>query len=206
MNNPNYSVELGKSIDQGRGPNKTYSFFYPFINKADDTWTPGNAGLANLAGMGITVAAGLGAELAINLSHDYNFKLKWFKYSAYYWDSQNSQYLWYEPIANWEYDPGDYQTAIGTPLINSIRVSVSIIGSMGTVLYGGLNLDRQVNVNWHRLPVDCSVLQGYEYGIGQLYTPYLISKSGQILLKFQNTHAVKDLLITGVAYGTKIRL
>lgn len=205
-NNPNYALQLGRSVDRAYGPNKAYSFIYPFIRKQDDSWIPDQSGYTNLAGMGILLPAGLGGEIALNMNYDYNFKLKWFKYSAYYYDSQSGKYLWWEPVAGWQYEQGDYQTAIGTPLINSIKVSVILVGSQQRVLYGGANLDGQVNVNWNRLPVDCSVLQGYDYGIGQLYTPYLLAKGGTILFQFQNTHTIKNLLVTGMAYGTKVRL
>lgn len=206
MNNPNYALQTGQSVDKGRGPNVAYNFIYPFVRRQDDDWIPDQGGTANLAGMGIIIPAGLSGEIAINMNYDYNFKLKWFKYSCYYYDSENSQYLWYEPIAGWQYEYGDYQTAIGTPLINSIRVSVILVGSQQRVLYGGQNIDGYQNVNWNKLPVDCSILQGYDYGIGQLYTPYLLAKGGTILFKFQNTHTVKNLLVTGMAYGVKVRL
>lgn len=202
----NYSLQIGNLVDKGRGPNKAYSFLYPFVKKSDDTWTPNQTGTVNLAGMGVTVPAGGMEQIAINLSADYHFKLKWFKYSVYWYDSQNGIYVWYEPVPGWQYEQGDYQTAIGTPLVNSIRVSVFALGSQNNTLYGGENLDGGVNVNWQKLPIDCSVLQGYDYGIGQLYTPYLLAKSGTILFEIRNTHAVKNLTITGMAYGTKMRL
>jgi hypothetical protein len=115
-------------------------------------------------------------------------------------------YIWYEPITGWIEDLGDYQNYIGTPLSRFISVSVNF-RSDSRYLYGGQNLDSATGRGNNGLvPLPFSVLQGYDYGYGQLTAPYLLPKDGSILFEFTNNHTIKTLRVGGIAYGMKVRL
>jgi hypothetical protein len=49
-------------------------------------------------------------------------------------------------------------------------------------------------------------MQGYEYGYQALRCEYLLPMQGVLSFEFTNTHPAKELLVTAMLYGMKIRL
>lgn len=208
MYNPvDRAVRLGQSVDMGLGPQKAFPFIYSFVDSVDDTWDT-NKGTDNLDSIGPLVAAGGTIDHPVRLRHDYNFKLLWIKYSAYWYDSQNGIYVWYEPIVGWSglLEQGDFQTVIGTPLVQSLQISVSAHGPDGRYLYGGQNLENPVNNRGPLLPIQPTTIQGYDFGYGQIRTEYLLPKSAILNFRITNTHSIKALRVAGLIYGMKIRV
>jgi len=201
-----HSVEYGMSLDYGLGNNKAFPFMYSFVNFEDDTWEA-NKATNTMDSIGPLVPAGRTVEHPIRLSPDYNYKMLWLRYCAYHNYGGSGTYIWYEPfLAGGFLEQGDYQTAIGTPLIWSIRVSVSMHGPDGRYLYGGKNLNNMINAQGDLLGPRVTALQGYDFGWGQIRTEYLLPRNGIIKLRIQNLHAIKDLYVAGMIYGMKVRI
>jgi len=119
---------------------------------------------------------------------------------------QWTKYMWYEEPTGFFLEQGDYQTAIGTPLHRYIRVSVWMATPQNVYLYGGMNLDRQINNHGDVIPVNVQAVQGYEYGFGQLFTDFLLPRQGIVFFDILNTHSIKDLVVGCTARGLKIRV
>ena len=92
---------------------------------------------------------------------------------------------------------------IGTPLHHFFQVSI-IYQHDSRYLYGGVSNEFTSAAGVAPLPVD--VLQGADYGYGQLKTSHLLPKSGIILLEITNNHATKTLVVGGCVHGLKVRL
>lgn len=205
-NSPDYAVRFGETVDAAMGDhNRAFPFIYSLVQREDDTWEQ-NKGIDVMDSIGPRILAGGQVDHAIKLDPDYMYKLLWAKFCAYY--NAQGTYLWYEPVLAGgnmllEYD---YQTVIGTPLVASLRISISMHGPDGRYLYGGKNLDNMVNQQGDLSPVDPGAIQGYEYGWGQLRTPYLLPREGLIRLQITNTHSVKALYVGGLLYGLKVRI
>jgi len=205
INDADYAVRFGETVDKGMdGGPVAFPFIYSFVDRESDTYDPTSANPLN--GIGPLVAAGGVVEHPVRLDADYMYRALWYKYSAY-WLSEGTVY-WYEPLVAMgngllEYD---YQAQIGTPLTDSIRISVSFHGPDARYLYGGKNLDNMINLQGDLLGLSPQILQGYEYGFAQLRTPHLLPREGIILFRIENRHAVKNLYVTGLVYGLKVRL
>lgn len=199
------AVQFGNSVDRGYGPNKAFPFFYSFVSKQNDGWdlVKGAGTAANLTGIGPTVAAASTAQHTIVLSPDYPFKLLWIKYTAYYHNAVRSEYEWYDRITGWRLDYGDYQLAVGTPLHRYLRVSLSYQPD-SKYAYGGT---RTNSLSTTALtPIPLQVLQGYDYGIGQVRNPHLLPTRGHLIFEFTNNHPTKALVVGGTVFGMKVRV
>lgn len=201
------AVQFGKTVDRGRGGGPlAFPFWYTFIPADTDSWAPGSAGTAvNLDGIGVPVGPGATVNHAVRMSDDYNFRLLWIKYTVYYWNPAGT-YEWYNNEAGFFLEDGDYQTAIGTPLVNFIDSSVSFRAPDGRYLYGGMNLNAVVNLRGSLDPHPLEDLQGYDFGYGQLRTPYLLPRSGLVNFELTNTHPSKTLKVGGCLFGMKVRI
>jgi len=209
-NNSEYSVKFSKSVDMGRGPQKAFPFVYAFVNNEDDTWEV-NKATNVMDSLGVLVPAGATVDHAIKLDQDFPFKLLWIKYSVYHNYGGSGTYIWYEPILAgssgcMDEAAFDYNYFAGTPLLRSIRISVSMHGPDGRYLYGGFNLDNTFNALGVLQPINPQAIQGYDYGYGQIRTEYLLPTQAIVRLQITNNHAVKDLYVTGILYGMKVRL
>jgi hypothetical protein len=209
MNNPNFAIRFDETPDMGLGEcNKAYPFIYNFVHNEDDNWdtVKGAGTLANLTGIGPNIAPGATIDWNVRMDPDYTYKVKFLRYTVYWYNSQGTpQYGWYDPIVGWDYFP-DFQTHIGTPLRDYIDISLSTLGPNSNYIYGGDNIDRFMNGGGNLQPVNVPTLQGYDYGMGQLNTPFLIPKEGLLRFKITNRHTIKTLTIGGMVYGFKIRM
>lgn len=202
MNSQNMSVRFGEAVDQGMGDNKIFPFWYAFINRDNDTYADGVSG--TLDSLGISVPAGAQRQHILKLNADYPFALKNIRYDCYYDNAGTIE--WYNNEAGFFLEPGDYQTQIGTPLYYFIAVSAIAKGSDGRFLYGGTNLNIPVNGGGAELRQNPRSLQGYDYGAGILDTPYMLPADGAIELRITNNHPSKTLVVTGNAFGYKVRV
>ena len=207
-NSPDYSVQFGQTIDKGLEGQRAFPFFYNFVNAVDDTWeaVKGPATAANLTGIGPAIPALGSVQHPIRLDPDYNYLLLWIRYTATWLDTVNGIYVWYEPVVGWFQEQGDYQSSIGTPLVASIDVSAFFLGSQTNYLYGGFNTNPLAGGGTGRLSLPIEAAQGYDCGMGQLRTPYLLPREGIVMLDIHNRHTVKTLVVGGCLYGLKIRL
>lgn len=206
--NENYAVRFGEAVDKGIGPEKAFPFIYNFVPFENDTWesVKGAATASNLTGIGPLVPSGGTILHPVVLDPDYNFKLLWVKYTAYWLDTVNGYYVWYEPIVNW-FQELDYQAFIGTPLVNSLEIKMSAYAPDNRILYGDSSMQTSFSVGGNAqqpAPVDC--LQGYDFGWGQLRTPYIMPREGILMFEITNNHTVKDLYVGAAIYGMKIRI
>ena len=209
-NNPDYAVQFGRSVDMGLGPQKAFPFFYNFVPSDKDNWdlVKGGGSAANLQGIGPQVGPNATIDHVINLDADSNFTLLSLKYTVYHIpELALAGYRWYDIIpAGWFQEQFDYQTSYGTPLSRYIEISISFIGPDGRYLYGGQNLDAVTNNRGGLLPLPIEVSQGYDFGYGQLRTPYLLPTNGSVMVKITNTHTVKTLVVGGILQGMKVRI
>lgn len=93
----------------------------------------------------------------------------------------------------------------GTPYIGYLQASLSILGSGSQTLFGGQNI-QSINDGTAKLPMSISSMRGYEYGFQALRCEYLVPMQGIFSFEFTNTHKTKDIYITAMMYGMKIRL
>lgn len=109
--------------------------------------------------------------------------------------------------AHWMLEPFDYNQSYGTEYLRDIKISGSIRSSSARLLYGGAAANTHGNTATADgyLPIKAETVQGYEYGYGDLLTPYFIARSGLIILKIYNT-STRDLLVNGGVHGLKVRL
>lgn len=117
-----------------------------------------------------------------------------------------NKYMWYEEPPGFFLEQGDYQTAIGTPLHHYLKVSVWFATPQNVYLYGGINMDRQINNHDDVIPIRVNSVQGYDFGFGQLFSDFLLPRQGIVFFDFINTHSVKDLVVGCTARGLKIRV
>jgi hypothetical protein len=117
-----------------------------------------------------------------------------------------NKYMWYEEPTGFFLEQGDYQTAIGTPLLRYITVSVWFATPQNIYLYGGINQDAQTNPHGDVIPVNVKSVQGYDYGFGQLFSDFLLPREGNVFFDINNNHPVKDLVVGCTARGLKIRV
>jgi len=113
------------------------------------------------------------------------------------------QYEWYE-----NFNASSLYTENllpGTPYSGHIYVSLSAQGSGSTTLFGGQNI-QAINNTAAKIPLAVSCMQGYEYGYQALRCEYLLPMQGVLSFEFTNTHPTKELLVTAMLYGMKIRL
>lgn len=206
MRNEDFAVQLDESVDKGIGyENKAYPFIYNFISSTDENWDRLNGTLAgNISDIAIPIGPGATIRHAVHIEPDRMFKILWYKYTAYWIDSQNSNYRWYEPVAAW-FQEVDYQTMIGSPLINSIDISVQYLPN-NEFAYGGINTRSITNLGGYTIPLAVSSVQGYDYGYGQLKTPHLLARNGVVVFEITNQHDTKTLYVGGIIYGMKIRV
>lgn len=207
INTPSRAVRFGDNVDFGIGSNQCFPFYYNFVNSEEDEWeaNKGAATAGNLTGIGPAVAPGATIDHTIQLDTDYNFMIEFFRYTVYWLDTVNGLYTWYEPIVGFFLNISDYQTQIGTPLTNSIQISV-FLKPRNYILMGGQNLNAIVNNAGALVPVPVSVIQGYDYGYGQVITPFFMSYDSQIVLQITNTHTIKTLYVGGIVGGKKVRI
>lgn len=209
MNSPEYAVQFGKGVDMGLEEQKAFPYIYTMVPAEEDKWEI-DKGRDNLSGIGPTVAAGASLRYPVRTRQDYPFLLLWMKFSVYYYDAQNGVYLWYDPVtlpANWFLEPFDYNAAIGTPLINYIDLSVWFEGPDGRYLYGGMSLNQiDQGVVDGMIPLPLDSVQGYDYGYGQLRTPYLLPTEAVIMFNIVNRHTIKNLTVGAAIYGLKVRI
>ena len=117
-----------------------------------------------------------------------------------------NKYIWYEEPTGFFLEQGDYQTAIGTPLWRYLRVSVWFATPQNVYLYGGMNLDAQINAHGDVIPVNPQSVQGYDFGYGQLFSDFLLPREGIVFFDILNTNRSLDLVFGCTARGLKIRV
>jgi hypothetical protein len=54
------------------------------------------------------------------------------------------------------------------------------------------------------MPLD--VLQGSDFANGQVRTPVLLPREGQVILDITNTHPTYTLVVGGALFGMKVRV
>lgn len=209
-NSTQFAIRFGESVDKGLEPQKAFPFIYTFVPTDKDTWEIDKA-TNNLSGIGIAIAPGQTLLQQVRLDSDNNFLMLFIRYTVYWFDSRTGMYWWYEPTpalgGTWFLEQGDYQTAIGTPLTRAILASVWMEGPDSRILYGGQPLSQVVaNVYAGKVPVPIPALQGYDFGYGQLRTPYFLPSSGMMMFELTNIHPVKTLVVGAAIYGLKVRI
>ncbi len=107
-----------------------------------------------------------------------------------------------------------------TSLNRYIKMTLSLLGSGSTVLYGGkvpypdeyrfnritggtVANDYRVNDN---IPLPLDVLQGYDSGVLTMRTPYLLPRQGIMSFDIYNFHHTKDITVGAAIYGMKVRV
>lgn len=115
-----------------------------------------------------------------------------------------NKYQWYDEPPGFFLEQGDYQTAIGNQFLKHIVVSVWVV-TQNQYLYGGINMDRQINDHGDVIPVNIRAIQGYDFGFGQLFTDFLLPREGMVFFDFVNNHPAYDLVVGCTARGLKIR-
>jgi hypothetical protein len=192
-----YAVDFNNAIRRGKLEKKIIPHFLSFVKKDVDTWEE-NKGVNTLDSIGVLVNAGTVRKWYLRTDPDYNFHLKSIRYSVYYDHAGSIE--WYE---NTNVDLSNSETFIGTPLLRFIGVSVSI-SPQGSYLMGGMNTNPLLSDT--TIPIPLHLTQGYEYGFGEVKVPYFISRNGVITLEIANNHTTKDLYLSGVFSGYKVRI
>ena len=209
-NSSQFAIRFGESVDKGLEPQQAFPFIYTFVPTDKDTWEIDRL-TNNLSGIGPAIPPGVTLLHQVRLDADCNFLMLWIKYTVYWLDPRTGTYVWYEPVTGyggqWFLDPGDYQTVIGTPLTNSILASVWMQGPDSRTLYGGQATTMlAANAYVGKVPVPLSTLQGYDFGYGQVRTPYFLPANGMMMFELTNTHTIKTLVVGAIIYGLKVRI
>lgn len=208
LNSPQYSIRFGETADRGVGPNKAFPFFFNFVPIGSDTWErdKGAGTAANLTGIGPQVAPGQTITHNVNLTNDYLFKMLWIKYTVYHIPQLAlAGYRWYDIPAGWFQEQGDYQTMIGTPLHQFVSISLHYLPTTDYA-YGGVTRAPWARLTPGAYPVPIDVIQGYDFGCGQIRFPHLLPKQGVLVFDITNNHDTKTLVVGGCIYGMKVRL
>lgn len=205
-NNPDRAVEFGKNMDMGLDPQKVFPFIYTFVPSRSDRWpytldVDGARVYDNLAGIGPAIAPGAVVTHAVLLDPDLIFFMKWVRLTVYWEEPQAGIYHWYEPDRSEMIDGQmDQNTNIGTPLLQSIRMALTVEPS-GSYIVGAPDASSQVPRR-----VRPTTIQGFDHAIGQIEMPRMCPASGMIVFTLENTHTVKTLVVGGCIYGYKIRM
>lgn len=211
MNSPNFSIRFGETVDRGMEEQTVFPFMYTMIPFDRDQWdlVKANSPLSNLSDIGPQVPPSSNVQHAVVLDPDYMFKLLWIKYTVYAYYPGNAvpgRYIWYGLGQPPVLQVFDYQTSYGTQLLRDLRVTISFYGSQGNILYGGKNLDAASNLQGDRLPLPIDSVQGYDYGIGQIKSPYLLPRQSTIMFEITNTNTAFTFVVGALIYGMKVRL
>lgn len=195
-----YSVKFGRDPVMGLEGVNAFPYFYSLINQNDDVdWTPGTTP-PDLTPVAILCKANSMTPKYVRLDPDYNYKLIAIKYGAYY--NNRGVYQWYENFNTASlYIP---DVLPGSRFTGNIQVSLSIQGSGSATLFGGQSIE--INSNAAKIPLAVECMQGYESGFQAMRCEYLLPMQGILAFEFTNTHPNKDLYVTAMMYGMKIRL
>ena len=206
-----YSVKFGQDPSMGLEGQKSFPFIYSLVNHNDDSWTPVAVGnQPSLANIGPLVPAASKFNQNVLLDPDYAFKMLSIRYGVYYWNPRTSVYNWYENInaiagAGGLSDGVDPDMdKVGTPLVHYLGISLSFQGAGSTTIYGGQ--DAGYLNNGQRIPLPADTIQGYDYGVCTMRTPFLLPRQSVLTFEFTNSHATKDLYVAAAVYGVKVRL
>lgn len=199
-----------RTVDMGFGrENKVFPYIFNFVSRSDDTWEK-DKDTDNLEGVGIDVPANSHRDIAVHIGADYAFRILSIRYTAYRRPPvQDNIYRWYIQPAGFFLEQGDYQSQAGTQLLEYIRVSVFLSNS-SRELYGGQdhhgNFGPVSDALAGNTPVYLTALQGYEYGPGQLKTPYLLPASSTLVFRIFNVNDTYDFHVGGAVHGLKVRV
>lgn len=211
----NSAIRFGETVDQGFSDESVaFPYMYTLVSSASDTYQD-SAGGNPLRGMPF-VAANSVLEVPVVLDPDFMFALQFIKYTISGYDAQGAGVEWvdYDAVMGDGSLAYDYQGHITTPYTNILRVSVSFHGPDGRYLYGGKNLDNNINGLGDLLGIRPATIQGYPYGPGQIRTAFLLPRQGIIKFRFENTpfrlnasnDLSKDVYVDALIYGFKVRL
>ena len=207
MNSPDNAIRMYEQVDMGLDPVKAFPFIYTLVPPERDNWERDHASSAygNVCDLGPLIGAGATVMIPIEMSPDMAFKLLWIKYSVLELPRiQRAGYHWYlTPPGGGNFSAGDFQMGIGTPLTRFLHVKLSVDHDQ-RVLHGTMNLEGWRNQAQYT-PLDISCSQGYDYGYGQLRTPYLLPRSSALIVEITNTADVA-LVPAAAIYGMKVRI
>lgn len=204
-NSPDTAVKLGMTTDAGMDlPNTNWSFCYNFVDSNRDTWEQNKSDSMASIGPLIGANGGMG-EVVVRMNEDTPFRMLWMKFNVYH-KTRTNLIEWYESdsMVNFFLDPYFNQSTMGIPMHQYIRARLTIASPDGRILYGDKESDGITSRAGLMLPI--STLQGYDYGMGQLYQPYLLPKQGVITIDLLNTHPSKALYVGGAIFGEKVRI
>lgn len=114
----------------------------------------------------------------------------------------SSMVKWYRPGRGMYADDWDSQKYNGEPIYKDLRVSVNFDPD-SRYLYGGM---LKTTLAQGLTPIPVEVLQGYDYGYGMLKTRYMLPKQGNLVFEITNNNATYDIVVSGMAYGMKVRV
>jgi hypothetical protein len=184
--------------------NEKYSFFYSLADRDLHTWAPGAVNPTdNLIGIGIAVAQGERREITTQMDYDADYELQGLALQAYWWDSVNGQYWWYEPQTGLDLTGPEQTEIIGTPLVNFLRIRLRVLSPRKQYIIGSQEQDQHINGDTHRL--NPRGVQGNEDGKTPFkMEPHLVERGGILSLTVENVHTVKDLVVSGTYHGIKM--
>jgi len=184
--------------------NEKYSFFYSLADDDQYTWSPGAGPTDNLIGIGISVPQGMRREIPIQMDFDADFDLQGLTFQAYWYDSVNTQYSWYEPQIGLDLLHPEQSEIIGTPLVHFIRIKLRELAPRQHYIIGSQEQDQNWIGDTHQL--NPRATQGQEDGKNPFkMEPYLVERGGLLSLTITNVHSVKDLVVSGAIHGQKIK-
>lgn len=211
-----YTAQFGAGVDRGMEEQKAFPFIYTLVSSERDEWetSKGLSDTGNLVDLGPVLPVGTPVKWPVILDTDYNFLLLRIAFQAYKFIEGAHQYFWY--MSPSDLASGDYQTDIGTPLLDYIKVNLSWLNDERQI-YGAHNTDITITAlpSGTALPDNCIPLsmnaaQGYEYRPGSIRTPFLLPAGGTMLFTFLNDlpagFRAYTTVISAMIYGLKIRI
>lgn len=184
--------------------NCKYTFFYSLADRDTYTWLPGAGPTDNLVGIGINVAQGQSVEIPLQMDFDADFLLSGVSVQAYWYDSVNGNYWWYEPQAGLDTMHSEQTDIIGTPLVHYIRIKLQQLAPTKQYIIGSQNQDEHIRGNTDQ--VSPRAFQGNEDGKNPAKMgTHLIERGGVLSMIVTNVHTAKDLVVTGIYHGHKIK-
>jgi len=217
-NPPGRAIRVGVARDILADPENTaFPFIYTLVPRSADTWESDKHSrtgsfILNMSGVGPQVLPGQTVDHVVILDNDFNFKLLWIRYTAYFISEKLvvPVYSWYWLGAPQVVPPYDYQRQDGPAATRYLRVGLTVTGPDGRYIYGAPSIYPTANTVNGEHPVASASMQGYDYGLGETNTEHLLPAGGMLRFRFTNTLPAGQynlkMVVGALIYGMKVRI
>lgn len=179
------------------------SFFYSIVDSDTHTWESGGTPTENMIGIAVEVPSGETREVPTHTDYGAYFELYGLTLKAYWWDTVNGHYWTVEPDAGVDTTWANENQVIATPLVDSLRIKLTQLSPSQHYIIGSQNRSELWNGDNHQLnpgAVQGDLSRPKPFTMG----PHQIEPGGLLSLSIENTHATKNLIVSGMYHGKKV--